>query len=312
MAGVGSWWAWKQKRYTNHSTDNRNDPSSQVTARFNYRGRLAPSPTGFLHRGHAATFLAAQRRAREAGGTLVLRVEDLDRERCQPEFRTALVEDLRWLGLDWQEGPDVGGTFGPYVQRERLGFYREAWQRLAASGMIYPCTCSRRDVERALGAPHAGEHEPVYPGTCCPAEPMPVVEAPTTGVNWRLRVTSGETVSFVDGCAGRQEFVAGRNFGDFVVWRRDDVPAYQLAVVVDDARMEISEVVRGADLLESTAQQLLVYRALGFEPPAFFHCPLVTDARGVRLAKRSGAHSLRAMRDAGVNPGDLRAELGGS
>ena len=283
-----------------------------MTARANYRGRLAPSPTGFLHRGHAATFLAAQRRAREADGALVLRVEDLDRERCKPEFRAALIEDMRWLGLDWQEGPDVGGAYGPYLQSERLSFYREAWRRLAVSGMIYPCFCSRRDVERALVAPHAGEHEPVYPGTCRPAEPTPVGGKQTAGVNWRFRTTPGETVNFVDGFAGRQEFVAGRNFGDFVVWRRDDVPAYQLAVVVDDARTQISEVVRGADVLESTAQQWLVYRALDFDAPAFYHCPLVTDAQGVRLAKRAGAHSLRALREAGVNPADLRAQLGAS
>ena len=237
---------------------------------------------------------------------LVLRVEDLDRERCKPEFRAGLVEDLCWLGLDWQEGPDVGGRFGPYIQSERLEFYRGAWRRLAASGMIYPCTCSRRDVERALGAPHAGEHEPVYPGTCRPAEPTPILGEQTAGVNWRFRVTPGEPVGFVDGCAGRQAFVAGTEFGDFVVWRRDDMPAYQLAVVVDDAAMQISEVVRGADLLESTAQQLLVYRALGFEPPGFYHCPLVTDDRGVRLAKRAGTHSLRALHEAGMDPGALR------
>ena len=272
---------------------------------------MAPSPTGFLHRGHAATFLAAQRRARAAGGTLVLRVEDLDRERCKPEFRAALIEDLRWLGLDWQEGPDVGGPYRPYVQSERMGVYREAWRRLAGSGLIYPCTCSRRDVEQALGAPHAGEREPVYPGTCRPAEPTPVVGEQIAGVNWRFRVTDGEAVGFVDGCDGRQEFVAGRDFGDFVLWRRDDVPAYQLAVAVDDAQMRISEVVRGADLLDSTAQQWLVYRALGLEVPTFYHCPLVTDAQGVRLAKRAGAHSLRALREAGVNPTELRAELGG-
>ena len=243
---------------------------------------------------------------------LVLRVEDLDRERCKPQFRAALLEDLRWLGLDWQEGPDVGGAFGSYVQSERMGFYREAWRRLAAGGMIYPCPCSRQDVERALGAPHAGEHEPVYPGTCRPAEPTPVLGEQTAGVNWRFRVTQDEPVGFVDGRVGRQEFVAGREFGDFVVWRRDDVPAYQLAVVIDDAAMQISEVVRGADLLESTAQQWLVYRALGLEPPAFYHCPLVTDAQGVRLAKRAGAHSLRSLREAGMKPADVRVELGGS
>ena len=242
---------------------------------------------------------------------MILRVEDLDRARCKPEFAESLVEDLRWLGLEWQEGLDIGGPFGPYLQSERMAWYREAWRRLTTSGMVYPCRCSRRDVERAPGAPHAGEHEPVYPGTCRPAEPTAVRQTDPVGVNWRLRVTAGEPVRFVDGCAGPQEFVAGRDFGDFVVWRKDNVPAYQLAVVVDDVAMRISEVVRGADLLESTAQQLLVYRALGWAEPGFFHCPLVTDARGVRLAKRAGAHSLRALREAGVDPAALRAGLVG-
>ncbi len=277
-----------------------------MIAAVNYRGRLAPSPTGFLHRGHAATFFAAQDRARERGGTLVLRVEDLDQQRCKPEFRTALLEDLRWAGLRWQEGPDIGGPCGPYVQSERLARYREAWARLAVSGMVYPCTCTRRDVERALSAPHAGEQEPVYPGTCRPPEPEAVKVTSPTGVNWRFRAPVGEDVDFYDGHAGPQRFRVERDFGDFIVWRRDGVPAYQLAVVVDDALMRISEVVRGADLLESTAQQFLLYRALGFEPPAFFHCPLVTDPQGARLSKRAGAHSLRQMRADGVNPATLR------
>lgn len=267
-----------------------------------YRGRLAPSPTGWLHRGHAATFLVAQRRAREAGGALILRVEDLDRERCKSVYAAGLIEDLRWIGLEWREGPDVGGSHGPYCQSERLPLYRKAWRQLAASGLIYPCTCSRRDVERALGAPHVGEHEPVYPGTCRPAVPTPVLDSEPAGANWRFRVPEGETVRFVDGQAGPQEFRAGHDFGDFIVWRRDDVPAYQLAVVVDDTLMRISEVVRGADLLASTAQQILLYRALGYTPPAFYHCPLVTDVAGKRLAKREGAHSLRALREAKVDP----------
>ncbi len=271
-----------------------------------YRGRLAPSPTGFLHRGHAATFLAAQRRARAHGGALVLRVEDLDRERCKPAFVGALLEDLRWIGLDWQEGPDVGGAFGPYRQSERMDFYLDAWRRLAAGGLVYPCTCSRRDVERASQAPHPDEHEAIYPGTCRPAVPTVPPQAEPAGVNWRFRTTPGERVAFTDGRAGPQEFVAGRDFGDFLLWRRDGVPAYQLAVVVDDAAMRITEVVRGADLLGSTAQQILLYRALGLPIPAFYHCPLVTDASGARLAKRAGSHSLRALREAGADPATVR------
>ena len=270
-----------------------------------YRGRLAPSPTGYLHHGHAATFLTAQRRAREADGILVLRVEDLDHARCKSEYAAALMEDLRWLGLVWKEGPDVGGQHGPYTQSERMPRYREALSRLARRGLIYPCTCSRRDVERAVRAPHSGEREFLYPGTCCSTMPTPVLSHDFAGANWRFRVPTGEMVNFTDGCSGSQVFVAGRDFGDFVVWRRDDVPAYQLAVVVDDALMRITEVVRGADLLESTAQQLLLYGALGWDSPAFYHCPLRTDAQGVRLAKRAGAHSLKALREAGIDPAAL-------
>ena len=271
-----------------------------------YRGRLAPSPTGYLHRGHAATFLTAQRRAREHKGGLVLRVEDLDSQRCKPAFAQTLLEDLRWIGLDWQEGPDIGGPFGPYRQSERANHYLDAWRRLAAAGMIYACTCSRRDVGRAVRAPHPGEHDVIYPGACRPDLRTVPSQSHPAGVNWRFRTTPSEPVSFTDGQAGPQSFAAGQNFGDFIVWRRDGVPAYQLAVVVDDAAMLITEVVRGADLLESTAQQILIYRALALPVPAFYHCPLISDAAGVRLAKRAGSHSLRALRGAGVDPASLR------
>lgn len=278
-----------------------------------YRGRLAPSPTGFMHLGHARTFGMAQERARAAGGTLILRNEDLDRDRCRPEFVSAMLEDLRWFGLDWTEGPDVGGPFGPYSQSERMEFYGRTFSELRRRGFVYPCKCSRKDVERAIGAPHAGEEEPVYPGTCRddaalqesvatwqPGEPM------TTRVSWRFRVPDGESISFVDGALGAQAFVAGKDFGDFLVWRHDGVPSYQLAVVTDDAAMGITEVVRGADLLMSTARQLLLYRALGWQAPAFYHCPLMTDERGVRLAKRHDALSLRALRGQGKSPAELR------
>lgn len=277
-----------------------------VTLPKPYRGRLAPSPTGYLHRGHAATFLQADVRARAAGGALILRIEDLDRQRCRAEYAAAIPEDLRWIGLRWQEGPDVGGPFAPYVQSERPPVYLQAWHRLAALGAIYPCTCTRQDVARAAQAPHDGEIEPIYPGRCRPTRAEPVHTPGPGGVNWRFRAPTSETITFTDGQAGPQTFVAGRDFGDYVVWRRDGVPAYQLAVVVDDAAMEISEVVRGADLLPSTAQQLLLYRALGLTPPAFYHCPLITDTTGARLAKRTGAHSLRELRAAGVDPASLR------
>ncbi len=267
---------------------------------------MAPSPTGYLHRGHAATFWTAQCRCRARDGTLVLRIEDLDQERCRAAYADALVEDMRWYGLEWQEGPDVGGNFAPYRQSDRMDIYTRAWRQLAAAGAIYPCTCTRRDVELALGAPHEGDHEAIYPGTCRPATRLPIELEKPTAANWRFRAPRGEIIDFEDGGAGRQTFRVGADFGDFIVWRRDGLPAYQLAVVVDDAAMHITEVVRGEDLLVSTAQQLLLYRALGLLPPAFFHCPLVTDAAGQRLAKRTGAHSLRAYREAGVDSTALR------
>jgi glutamyl-tRNA synthetase len=271
-----------------------------------YRGRLAPSPTGWLHLGHGRTFWVAQQRAQAAGGALVLRIEDLDHARCKPEFTSAMYEDLRWFGFEWQEGPDCGGPCAPYCQSQRREFYVAAFERLRAGNFIYPCACSRQDVVRALQAPHTGEDEPLYPGTCRPQPDLAPGPRPAAHHNWRFHVPDGEVISFEDGYVGRQQFVAGKDFGDFVVWRHDDVPSYQLAVVVDDAAMRISEVVRGQDLLKSTARQLLIYRALGLTPPRFFHCPLVTDASGVRLAKRHDALSLRAVRARGLQPAALR------
>ncbi|HWD20231.1 MAG TPA: tRNA glutamyl-Q(34) synthetase GluQRS [Verrucomicrobiae bacterium] len=264
-----------------------------------YRGRLAPSPTGLLHLGHAQTFWIAWKRARAAGGSLILRNEDLDRARCRPEFVTAMLEDLRWLGLDWDEGP--------YAQSERLELYRAAFRKLKEGGFLYPCRCSRGDVLRALQAPHAADEEPIYPGTCRPSAGKPVVEG--APLNWRFRVPDGREITFLDGGFGKQTFVAGRDFGDFVVWRHDDAPSYQLAVVTDDAAMEITEVVRGADLLVSTARQCLLYEALGWKQPAFFHAPLVTNENGVRLAKRDDAWSIRARREQGMTPENVRAEF---
>lgn len=272
-----------------------------------YRGRLAPSPTGLLHLGHARTFWRAQERARQAEGTLILRNEDLDRDRARPEFVEAFLEDLHWLGLEWTEGPDVGGPFGPYSQSERLSSYREVLERLRAGGWLFPCQCSRKDIQNAVRAPHAIDDEPIYPGTCRHRTGVQIEHR--TRVNWRFRVPDGEVIEFVDGHFGPQRWVAGRDFGDFVVWRHDDLPSYQLACVADDAAMRITEVVRGADLLVSTARQLLLYRALGWSPPSFFHCPLLTDERGVRLAKRHDALSLRALRTAGRTPESLRAEF---
>lgn len=273
-----------------------------LNKKTSYRGRLAPTPTGYLHLGHARTFWTAQERAGANGGTLVLRNEDLDRARCKPEFVRAMLEDLRWFGLNWQEGPDVGGPFAPYNQSERFSRYRAALEKLRAGNFLYRCDCSRRDIQSAARAPHAADdEEPMYPGTC-----RGKAQIQNARFAWRFRVPEGEMVSFTDNHLGEQRFAAGKDFGDFVVWRNDDVPAYQLACVVDDAEMRITEVVRGADLLLSTARQLLLYRALGLKAPEFFHCPLMLDENGQRLAKRSAALSLRALREEGATPEELQ------
>jgi glutamyl-tRNA synthetase len=295
-----------------------------------YRGRLAPSPTGYLHVGHARTFWAAWQRAREAGGVLLMRMEDLDPDRCRAAYAEAALEDLRWLGIRWQEGPDQGGPFAPYVQSQRLAVYLAAWRKLLRRGCIYPCRCSRKDIEAALGAPHESslpggapsngkleplDDEPIYPGTCrqfqgeAPGSTVSGAEMPD-GSNWRFRVPDGQAVEFYDENLGPQRFVAGVDFGDFVVWRRDGVPSYQLACVADDEAMGITEVVRGADLLKSTARQILLNHALGFGNPAWFHCGLVVDRNGRRLAKRHDALSLRSLRQRGLTPMQvLSAEL---
>lgn len=295
-----------------------------------YRGRLAPSPTGYLHVGHARTFWKAGERALAGGGTLVMRMEDLDPERSRAEYAAAALEDLRWLGLRWQEGPDIGGPFAPYEQSKRRSVYLNVWRELQRRGCIYPCRCSRKDLASAAAAPHEGasgtgsngadvlDDEPVYPGTCRPRqdripEILPSVGLATEspdGINWRFRVPDGESVEFVDANLGPQRFLAGVDFGDFVVWRRDGVPSYQLACVADDAAMAITEVVRGEDLLKSTARQLLLYRALGWRPPAWFHCELVVDRAGRRLAKRSDALSVRALRERGLRPEEVLTPSG--
>jgi glutamyl/glutaminyl-tRNA synthetase len=272
----------------------------------------------------------AARRATQQGGQLILRNEDLDSQRCRPEFVQVMMEDLRWLGIEWSEGPDCGGPVGPYTQSERRGFYLEAWRRLSDLGMIYPCTCSRKDVAQAACAPNELDDEPVYPGTCRPAiivhgaaqlrpfeslragfrgtaEAAVATCADPAGVNWRFRVPDGEEICFTDLHLGPQRTTAGKDFGDFIVWRRDDVPAYQLAVVVDDAAMRITEVVRGADLLKSTARQILLFRALELAAPDYFHCDLVRDSSGVRLAKRHDSLSIRRLREMGWTPEQVRA-----
>jgi glutamyl-tRNA synthetase len=272
------------------------------------RGRIAPTPTGLLHVGHARTFALAAERA--AGAGLVMRIEDLDCDRCRPEFTAAALDDLRWLGLEWTEGPDIGGPHAPYEQSRRGGWFLDIWRRLEAVGVIYPSPHSRRDVEEAASAPHSTQPDSAATQT----EPIfPVALRPTTwgrasspgGVAWRFRVPDGRVIEFHDGRLGRVTRTAGSDFGDFVVWRRDDLAAYELAVVADDHAMEIEEVVRGEDLLTSTARQLLLYEALGWQPPRWFHAPLVVDAEGRRLAKRTGGLAIRDLRARGLSPADV-------
>jgi glutamyl-tRNA synthetase len=275
-----------------------------VTSR--YRGRLAPTPTGELHLGHARTFHAAWLRSVAAGGELVLRIEDLDAARCRREYADQAIEDLRWMGLRWTEGP--------LYQSDRREVYRDVWRRLHAAGVIYPSTASRKDVRDAALAPHEDEEggEPLFPVALrAPAEEGQTYDDPA-GVVWRFRVPDGERIAFDDVRQGSQAFIAGADFGDFVVWRKDDVPAYELAVVADDVAMRITEVVRGEDLLKSTARQLLIYRALAAQPPVWCHEPLVRDAEGKRLAKRCQALSLRTLRERGVDWREALAAIEGS
>jgi glutamyl-tRNA synthetase len=271
-----------------------------------YRGRFAPSPTGDLHLGSAATALVAWCTARATGGRLVLRVEDIDRPRVVAGAEARQLDDLRWLGLDWDEGPDVGGPYAPYRQSERSARYEDALARLAARDLLYYCDCSRAEIAAVASAPHAGDEGPRYPGTCR-AQGMrqrPWKRPPAI----RLRVPA-RTVGVDDALQGRiTQDVAGE-VGDFVLKRGDGIYAYQLACVVDDLAMGITEVVRGADLLGSAPRQVLLADLLGGPAPAFAHVPLVVSADGTRLAKRADGVTLRERRAAGASPAGITALL---
>ncbi len=260
------------------------------------RTRFAPSPTGDLHIGSAWTALAAWTLAKKGGGAYVLRVEDLDPPRTVRGAAAQIIEDLRWLGLEWDEGPDLGGPCAPYTQSERTPLYQAALDDLTARGLTYPCDCSRAEIARAASAPHAGE-ETVYPGTCRDKDRRRVFKRePAT----RLRVESDERIVINDGIMGPFAQTLRSEVGDFVLRRGDGVFAYQLAVVVDDLAMRITDVVRGLDLLPSTPRQVLVVRLLGGEVPRFWHVPLVVAADGTRLAKRTPGSSVRTLRERGV------------
>ena len=263
---------------------------------MNYRGRIAPTPTGQLHLGHARTFWIAHERCKEANGTLLYRNEDLDAERCKEEYQKAAIEDCRWLGIEW-----AGDTIN---QSTRTEYYHEAFKKLHHEGHLYPCICSRKDIQGAAAAPHGEDGETIYPGTCRNSDTAVLDQQ----ANWRFRVPEGREIKFEDGSLGPQSFTCGVDFGDFPVWQKNGMPSYQLAVVVDDAAMKITEVVRGADLLVSTVRQLLLFEALGLTPPSYYHCELMCDENGERLAKRHNSLSLQTLRRKGKTPEQLRSE----
>ena len=203
------------------------------------------------------------------------------------------MDDLKLCGLNWDEGPDIGGQFAPYNQSQRLDWYKTVWKSLKETGFIYPCNKSRKDVQNALSAPHDNGSETIFPIELRPSN-ISLDDYKTPGeTNWRFKVPDGEEISFLDNNFGNQSFTSGKDFGDFLVWRKDGFPSYELAVVADDHAMNITEVVRGKDLLLSTARQILLYKALGWEIPDFYHCELLTDENGQRLAKRHKSLSLR-------------------
>ena len=278
------------------------------------RGRYAPSPTGDLHLGNVRTALLAWLFARKAGGAFVLRVEDLDRPRARPGATAWMLEDLRWLGLDWDEGPDVGGPYGPYLQSERQAIYEAYLGRLRSAGLVYPCYCSRAEVTRAASAPQGpGDEGPRYPGTCRNLSTTERVARERAGRRpcWRFR-SPDKLIQFTDLVAGPVSQNVASTVGDFIVSRSDGIPAYQLAVVVDDGLMAINQVIRGADLLSSTARQIALFEALDFAVPIFGHVPLVVDAQGARLAKREHAAGVGALREAGVSPERVLGALAAS
>ena len=287
----------------------RNAGAAMYHTRYGrYRGRFAPSPTGALHLGSARTALVAWLRARQASGSFVIRVEDLDGPRVVSGADEAIRRDLRWLGLDWDEGPDVGGPYAPYVQSARTAEYAAAVRALREAALVYPCTCTRREIAAIASAPHGLDEEgPRYPGTCRDG-PRP----PERAASWRFRMPE-PAPGFRDLLAG--DVAPGAlGGGDFVVARSDGAYSYQLAVVVDDLAMQISEVVRGDDLLSSVPRQIALARALGGEPPAWLHVPLVLAVDGQRLGKRHGSASLASLRERGVEAnvivGMLAATLG--
>jgi glutamyl-tRNA synthetase len=282
------------------------------------RGRYAPSPTGLIHLGNARTSLAAWLSVRSRGGTFIWRLEDLDTPRIVPGMAALQMEDLAWLGLDWDEGPDIGGPSAPYEQSHRSALYEEALARLAAAGRLFPCRRSRKDLQALASAPHGPEGGSPYPASFRPQHLDPAwfeslcgMEHPDAALRFLVH---DRPVVWHDRVFGEQVEQVDRTVGDFVLKRRDGLYAYQLAVVVDDLAMQIDEVVRGADLLDSTARQIQLLEALGGTPPVYAHVPIVVNAHQEKLSKRDRATTLRSLREEGTHPeavvGRLAASLG--
>ena len=279
------------------------DPGKIVAAQADQAvvGRLAPSPTGAQHVGNARTYLLAWLLARSQSGRVILRIEDIDSPRIKPGAEQQAIDDLRWLGLDWDEGPDLGGAHAPYVQTQRLAHYHAALSELKHAERVFPCSCTRSDVAAAASAPHAGQEGPLYPGTCsrrtvADAQALAAAGKPYC---WRFRA-SDQDRELIDLFAGSQSCNVKQRLGDFVLAKEDETPAYQLAVVVDDHAMGVTQVLRGDDLLPSAFRQVELYEFFGWQPPAFAHVPLVVGPDGRRLAKRHGDTRLALLRELGV------------
>lgn len=264
-------------------------------------GRLAPSPTGALHLGNARTFLMAWLSARQQGGRVILRIEDIDSPRVKPWALQATVDDLRWLGLDWDEGPDIGGPHAPYIQTERLSLYRAALNRLIDAELVYPCNCSRSEIAAAASAPHESIDGPIYPGRCSHRSVADAKSLLPETFAWRFRSTK-RLREWTDLVAGHQSCQVASALGDFIIAKGDGTPAYQLAVVVDDYQMGVTEVVRGRDLIPSTFRQLELLEALGWPAPTYLHVPLIVGSDGRRLAKRHGDTRISWFRQAALSP----------
>ena len=249
-----------------------------------YRGRIAPTPSGYLHKGHACTFKVAWSRTRERNGKILYRNDDLDKTRCRSEFAKAAIQDLKSLKINWDEGPDCGGKYGPYNQSERADKYLAFFLKLANEGFVYPCEKSRKEIQ-AFGKKATVGNEYLFPQELCPVQRQYIKSEVDLNTNWRFRTQWSEKVSFVDGRKGKQCFEIGKDFADFLVWRKDGFASYELATVVDDYLMNITEIVRGEDLLISSARQCLLFDTLNFVRPDFYHCDLLVDMNGKKLSK---------------------------